>query len=255
MREEENLVKIIMFWLSLISLTFAMSVDLEKDASDCHDQSLGIIVAVNGKANVLSEKSIRKHKAIQGEKLFAGDKLITNAKSKLIMELADGSKVILNESSELILVRFDRMKQDSGEVYYQIKKRVGTKGLKVETSFSIIGIKGTEFIVDLNEKGEIALNEGLVGIESLHAEFELHRQKLMQEYEKYKKEQIDGFEAFKSMEEIVSYVKEFDLEAGKKLSFGSSDLCQDACESHVSENEFSDETKERFEAYRIMLRK
>lgn len=232
-----------------------MTIDTVKDTPDVYKQSLGIISTVKGKADILSAKSIRKYKAKQGEKLFAGDKIITRAKTKLIMELADGSKVILNEDSELTLISFDRMKQDSGEVYYKIKKRVGTRGLKVETSFSIIGVKGTEFIVDLSEEGEIALKEGLVGIESLHAEFELHRQKLMQEYEKYKQEQMDGFEAYKSMNDVVSYVKKFDLEAGKVLSFSNAKLCQATCESHVNENDFSDETKKRFEVYEVMLSK
>lgn len=246
--------KIILFCLSLLISSWAMPVYAQEDTA-LQNEELATVVKIEGKARILPKDSIKKHKAAAGEKLFPGDRIISYNGTKVIIKLTDGSDLIMDEASELLFFDVDRLRQDVGEVYYKIKKRVASKGLKVETSLSIIGIKGTEFIVDLRDEGEIALNEGLIGIESLHAEFELHKEKVMQEYERYKQEQMDGFEAYKAEaeKEVVSYVKAFDLHAGRALSFGKSERCEEECSSYVSEKKLSSEAKERFERYEAML--
>ena len=226
-----------------------------QSADKLEAKSVATIVQLEGKAKVLSNSSIKKHKAKVGETLFEGDKLITYGEAKALVELDDNSKVILNASSELSFLDRKNLKQVSGEVYYKIKTRKASMGLKVETPFSIMGIKGTEFIVDVNGKGQIALNEGLIGIESLHANFELHKKKVMEEYEKFKSEQNAAFEAYKAEArgEIVSYVKSFDLEAGKVLDFTEADECEEECESKVAESEMSEDMTKRFEMYAQMI--
>ncbi len=244
-------------WLMAFSLVFAETVDIEEnDTYELEKTSVAVIVKIDGKAKVLSKESIKKHKANQGEALFEGDKLITYKDATVLVELEDSSQVVLNASSELSFVNTRNLKQHSGEIYYKIKSRKATKGLKVETPFSIMGIKGTEFIVDANGKGQIALNEGLVGIESLHANFELHKAKLMEEYEKFVTEQNAAFEAYKAELEgkEISYVKSFDLEAGKVLNFSEADTCKEACESKVSEEVIPEDLIKRFEMYNEMLR-
>ena len=218
-------------------------------------ESLATIVKLEGKAKVLSNNSIKKHKAKLGEALFEGDKLITYNASKVLVELDDNSNLILNASSELSFLDRKNLKQTAGEIYYKIKTRKASIGLKVETPFSIMGIKGTEFIVDTKGKGQIALNEGLVGIESLHADFELHKKKVMEAYEKYKSEQNAGFEAYKAQAQgkVISYVKAFDLEAGKVLEFSEADECEKDCEAKVAESEMSEELVKRFEMYAKMI--
>ena len=242
-------------WLTLLSLSFAMPIDIEEEIDILEKKSVAVIVKIEGKAKVLSKKSIKKHKAELGEALFEGDTLITYVDTRVLVELDDCSSVILNESSELSFTDVKNLKQASGEVYYKIKTRKSSQGLKVETPFSIMGIKGTEFIVDARGKGEIALNEGLVGIESLYANFELHKAKVMAEYKRFKDEQNTAFEAYKTelAGETISYVKEFDLEAGKSLHFDDAENCQEACESQVSEKEISEDFKKRFEMYKEMI--
>ena len=246
--------RVLLFCLSLITVAWAMSVDTQEDCIS-KNAYLGMVVKIEGKAKVLAKDSIKKHNVAAGEEFYAGDRIITYIRSKVTIKLPDGSNIILNEASELLFVSPDKLRQDAGEVYYKIKKREAAKGLKVETSFSIIGVKGTEFIVDLGDQGEIALNEGVIGIESLHDEFELHKQKVMQEYEKYKQEQMNGFEAYKAKaeDEIVSYVKVFDLEPGRMLRFSKAEHCEKECSSHVSEKGLSSDIKERFETYKAML--
>lgn len=246
--------KVLIALFCLISLGSAMTAATQEKSS-VPKGSVAVIVKIEGSAKVLSKESIKKHQAKAGEVLYAGDKLITYAGTKAIVELDDHSNLVLNAGSELAFVDSNTLKQSTGEVYYKINTRPSTQGLKVETPFSIMGIKGTEFIVDSEGEGQIALNEGLVGIESLSADFELHKQKVMQEYEKFKEEQNAAFEAYKAEAEgeVITYVKAFDLEAGKVLNFSDAQNCQEECASQVNETEIPQELQKRFEMYQEMI--
>jgi len=247
--------KHILTWLSLITLTFAMTADTK---SGCMSHKgalvLGEIVKTQGRAKVFTGPDDLGQRTKEGMRLHAGYKIITYNDSNVILRLEDNSSVVLNENAELSFIDVNNIKQEQGEVYYQIKKRTKTKGLKIQTPFSIIGIKGTEFIVDAN-KTEIALNEGLIGVESLKAEFELHKKDLMQRFEEYTNQLEKEFEEYKALpqDKSVTYVKAFDLEAGKILYFTDADKCQKDCESLVSEEALSEDLKERFKIYKDML--
>lgn len=243
-------------YLLLLVNSWGMSANIDANAADQLNNALVTIIKIEGKVKILSASSIKKHTAVVGELLFQGDKIITYTDSKVVIRAEDDSKLVLNANSELTFVDRSTLEQGRGEVYYNIQKRGNAKGLKVMTPFSIIGIKGTEFIVDANETdGEIALNEGLIGIESLHAEFELHKQKVMAEYEAFKDKQMQEFEAYKAQAQdgIVSYVRSFDLQAGKSLHFGDASGCEEDCESRVNEMDFTDKMAKRFESYQAMI--
>ena len=246
----------LIIYLILFANLWGMSANLEGNTTDRLNSSLVTIIKIEGKVKILPASSIKKHTAVVDELLFKGDKLITYADSKVVVSTSDNSKLVLNENSELTFVDMQKLEQESGEVYYNIQKRGHSKGLKIETPFSIIGIKGTEFIVDANETdGEIALNEGLIGIESLQAEFELHKQKVMAEYEAFKNKQMEEFEAYKAQgqDDVVTYVKAFDLQASKILHFGDASSCEEDCESRVNESDFTDKTAKRFESYQALI--
>ena len=239
----------------MISLALALPHD--KNASSASEKkSVAVILKIDGSAKVLSKKSIKKHQAKPGEALFEGDTLITSADTTAVVELADHSSLVLNAGSELSFIDTNTLKQSAGEIYYKIKTRQSSQGLRVETPFSIMGIKGTEFIVDSQGSGKIALNEGLVGIESLSADFELHRQQVMAEYEKFIDKQNSAFEAYKAEAEgeIVTYVKAFDLEAGKVLNFSAAENCKEACASQVEEIEIPEALQKRFAMYKEMIK-
>lgn len=215
------------------------------------------VVGIEGRAKVLPNGSIKKHTAKPEEKLHAGDRLITYAKSLVRLKLPDGSDVIVDASSELQVLNERTLEQVNGDIYYRIEPRHASRGLQVKTPFSIMGIKGTEFIVSASGNQQIALNEGRVGISALHEAFELHKAKVIAAYEKYKQEQEAEYEAFKAEAEgkVVSYVKAFDLEAGHVLNFNQPDSCQQACEKKVDEETIDRQIKERFTYYQTMITK
>jgi len=236
-----------------IGQLFAMDLPSEMNKNEVFP--VAIIVKIDGKAKILPLSSIKKHTAMAGEGLLKGDKLITYANTKVLIKLLDESKIVLNENAEMVLSSNALIRQERGEVYYKINKRSMSQGLRVETPFSIIGIKGTEFIVNFEGDGQIALNEGLVGITSPGEDFELFKEKELSDFEKYQQQQNEDFEAYKrkTEDEMAAYVKSFDLQANKMLIFASSKKCKEDCEKKVVEETFSDEITASFKTYQEMV--
>jgi hypothetical protein len=180
---------------------------------------------VKGTAKVQHPGSIKKSKVKAGAALAAGDTLLTYRNAKVVLTMKDKTKIVVNEYAKLELLSEDEFSQSGGKVFFKVTKRKSGKGLKVKTPFAIIGVKGTQFVVTDSDKDKsLALNEGLVGVDSPTGDkfAVLDKDKLdaamgssgpnaeMAEFEKYKKD---------LMAEFTEYVKSFDLKPGKKLSF------------------------------------
>jgi len=241
----------------LLVLTLLISLSAQENITQEQELEafpIATIMQIEGKAKILPANSIKKHRATLGEGLLAGDRLIAYDHTKVLIKLLDSSNIILDENAELLLSSENDFTQERGEIYYSITKRAKSVGLKVHTPFSIIGIKGTEFIVNFKDQGRIALNEGLVGITSPGADFELYKEKTLSDFEKYQRQQKQGFEEYKRNieDEIAAYVKSFDLQANKMLTFGAAKNCKSDCEKQVVEDDFSQEIIERFKGYQEM---
>lgn len=221
----------------------------------CASEPLATLMSLEGKVKVLSNKSIKKHTAKVNDVLYKGDKLITYVNSKVLLQLNDASTIILDANAELVFNDNTHLSQNSGEVYYQITSRPKHQGLQVETPFSIIGIKGTEFIVNFKDEGQIALNEGLVGITSPNAAFELYQEKKLSDFEKFQAKQQSDFKAYKQKfeDQIAAYVKSFELRSHKMLTFNKADACKESCEKQVVEAEFTQDINAKFQAYQQFI--
>lgn len=214
--------KLFILSLLLISLSFGNDV-------------IGTITKIQGKVKVLKDGEIRKITATENQELFKNDLIITYTKAMANVKLKDGSKITLNQKSKLSLISNNNIKQESGKVYYNIQKR-GINGLKVTTNFSIIGVKGTQFIITDEEGNKsLSLKEGLVGVSSLTKEFELHKKSIYDEMEAFKKE----FQSYKKEEnkEFLEYTKSFDLQENQTISFDKNVVIQNIM-GDKSKNEF-----------------
>ena len=163
--------------------------------------------------------------------MSAGDTLLTYRNAKVVLTMKDKTKIVVNEYAKLELLSQDEFAQSGGKVFFKVSKRKSGKGLKVKTPFAIIGVKGTQFVVTDSDKDKsLALNEGLVGVDSPTGDkfAVLDKDKLdaavgssggpnaaLAEFEKYKKD---------LMAEFTEYVKSFDLNPGKKLSFNGTNV-------------------------------
>jgi len=213
--------------------------------------AVAVVLKMEGKAKLLPANSLKKHRLKVGEHVAAGDQLFTYADSSAVLKFNDASVVVLDENARLLLHSELSLQQKSGAVYYRIEKRSRSGGLKVETPFSIIGIKGTEFIVDFKGSGRIALNEGVVAVTSPQERFELYRQREMSDFERYQQQQDRGFKAYKRRieEQIAAYLVSFDLQRQQMLTFQDAGHCKEACGSQVFEEGFTPEIKARFKYY------
>lgn len=175
--------------------------------------------------------------------------IVTRAASKAVIQFSDGSMAVLNESSSLLVEKSEWLSQLGGRIYFAFKKIFGKKPRKIKTSFVTLGIRGTSFIVDSNAGTEsVALQEGLLNVESPGEDFELHKAKpkddfaaFMQQQQNEAEKVNDEFAAYKKQinDEFVEYVKEFTLQPNKVISFKG---------NRVDETELSDSLRQEFSA-------
>jgi len=214
--------------MSLFSTLFALSV-------------VGEIESLNGNVKVKSEGSIKKSKLSSGQSINAGDLIISSRDSSVKIKLVDGSSLVLAELSTVHFTSIYEAEQVEGKVLYSITSRDAKNSLKIKTPFAVIGIKGTTFIINATEESSVTLKEGLIGVTSLNAEFELYRKKIDDEFSAFKaqsaaamQQEKDEFEKFKN-DNYTKYekpiiTKEFDLHALHRISFDGTKVKEDAFE-------------------------
>ena len=201
------------FLLLLISLTDATAATEE--------EAVATLERFDGLVKVMPKGSLRRSRVVVQHKLYSGDMVLSYRNAHALILLNDGSKVVLDESAS---IRFssNEVEQRSGAVYYEIHHRNARHALKVKTEFAIIGIKGTTFIVNADdEKESVALQEGAIKVESPEAAFRLYRDKVNADFIAYQNRQNQGFEAYKNRqnEKMASYVRAFEMQAGKVVHF------------------------------------
>jgi hypothetical protein len=218
---------------------------------------VGKIQSFNGTIKVKSEGSIKKKKVTSNIEIQAGDLVTTSSNSSIEIKLIDGSLIVLAQRSTIHFTSVYEAQQIEGKVLYSITSRDAKNSLKIKTPFAVIGIKGTKFIIDATEEKSVTLKEGLIGVTSLNAEFELYRKKLDDEFSAFKAQSTaaiqhekDEFEKYKkdayTKYEKPIITKEFDLHALHRISFDGKKVKEDA---------FADSDKKAFEYFEQLIEK
>ena len=206
---------------------------------------LGTVGSIKGNVKVKSENSIKKNKLLPKSMINSGDMIITYSNASVIIDLKDGSQIILDAKSTLHFKTPKNIEQVEGKIYYKITSRDVKNKLKIKTPFAIIGIKGTTFVVTATDTSSVALKDGLIGVTSLAEEFELYREKTLSEYKQYIQKSTDAFEKYKDDRyEAPIRTKEFDLKAGKTVSFNK---------SKVNENSWTQEDDAEFSHFEALI--
>jgi len=183
---------------------------------------VGSVELMSGILKIKSDSSIKKKRVLLGQELVTGDMIVSSKNSSAKLKLVDGSILVLDEKSTLHFLSEQHAKQLEGKVLYKITSRDSKNALVLQTPFAIIGIKGTTFIVNATENSSVSLQEGLIGVRAINEEFELYRKRVQKEFDDYINKQDLEFEKFKNAQNQYAKVestKEFDLEAGNKISF------------------------------------
>jgi len=161
--------------------------------------------------------------------LCQGDEVHTFSGQALVSSSAKDS-MIMGPDSVLVIKGRNTMGVGQGKVLFDIQKRTAANSVQVATRLTVIGVKGTRFLVsDQNKALSVTMDEGVVDVKSTTGPIKLFREKAGQEqadFETYKKEarqaveaEKKAFDAYKEnlQREFVGYVRNIELSAGNSL--------------------------------------
>lgn len=213
------------------------------------------IMSAEGSVTV-AEAEGKDSKPAQSKSLVnTGNIVATGADARAVVKVASDGYVVMGKNSKVEITQSSKDKpgffrQISGAVYYAINSIKG-KGKKVEvrTATTTIGIRGTRFIVtDTDDRKEIGMRKGVVNVESVNGDFEIHKKSAQDEFEAYKREGAAAvektqreFEEYKQKteQEFVEFKKEFSLSADRMATFDG---------KKVEDKPLSGETKKDMES-------
>lgn len=220
-------------------LMIAVLTTLSGFASD----KAGNITSFNGRVQVFDGVSPRGVKVTKPDtEIFIKNRVATKSKSNAVINFANEDKIALGKNSTLLIEGFDNYKPESGKVVFSIQTRGGTRGVDIALKTAVIGVKGTEFLVDADwdaNKYNIFLKEGLIECRAKEGKFKKYQDVVMDEYEAYVRKMAGEYEDYiKELEEqYVEYVESFIMEPGMAFNVDGNE---------VRSLKFTDEIDEAF---------
>lgn len=229
---------------------FALLITLVMQGSVYAEEYRGRILKVNGDVHIITEKG--EMRKLEESKFLVRemDTIVTTENGSAVVRFNDGSMSVMSEKSQLRVEKTNWLSHIGGKIYFTFRKVFG-KPKKVRTRFATIGVRGTTFIItddDITGQG-VALQEGLVEVESPGEAFEIHREQEEDEFAAFKQgmrerqQQIqDEFAEYKNetMQQFVEYKKEFLLEPNYVIRFDG---------NRVDETKMTENDMKEFEAF------
>lgn len=189
------------------------------------------ITAFEGQVSVKpAGKVVKKSPGKLPAALCAGDEVHTFQGKALIAAKQD--KITVDADSVLTLNPNEQVTVGKGQALFDIQKRQTGRGIQIATRLSVIGVKGTRFLVSDKPEGvAVALDEGVVDVKSTKGKLGLYREKEVvkqppMDFEAFKRQVQEGVEAEKKafeeykkelVREFVAYVDSVTMQAGTEL--------------------------------------
>ena len=175
--------------------------------------------------------------------------IVTAQGGSAVVRFNDGSLSVLDSNSSLRVGKTGWLSHLGGRIYFVFNKVFGGER-RVEARFATIGIRGTSFIVVDDDSGQaVALQEGLLTIESIGSVFEIYRVQNLDEFDNYKQQVLDQQQTLsaeyddyreKIQREFVGYRQSFTLQPEHIIRFDG---------TRVDEGLFDEEIKVEFEKF------
>jgi len=209
---------LLIVFLSCLSFSFAAQDD---DALDSDTEYVGEIPKFEGTV-LLREFKNKPHKLQElGQTINIGTAIRTQPESIAFVKFQDGTKVVLKENTQLTVKGINYLDVDDGVVLFDIAKVKRKKEYQVAVRLSILGIRGTQFLVDArNDEFQVYLKQGSMFIRAQEEEFQFiqkqFQKEFKQELEDFKKESKAIKKEFKSFKDdkeksFKEFVKQIDL--------------------------------------------
>ena len=127
-------------------------------AANAAEENSGMVVASRGEVSALADGSSRELK--QGDFIYVNDEIQTGARSFAVLQFTDGAKVTVRPDSKLVIETYLYTGDDSDEATLSLVSgglRVITGAMakthpenyKVRTPVALMGVRGTEFSIQL----------------------------------------------------------------------------------------------------------
>lgn len=190
----------------------------------------GKVLKLTGDVEVIDARGETRSIKNVDEPLNEMDTIVTKKDASVVVRFNDGALSVLDEKSRLRVEKTSWFSYLGGKVYFTFKKVFGEHQRMVKTRAATIGVRGTTFIINENSErsGEsVALKEGELQIESTGPAFEIHKKKILDEFEQFKLEQQrekqaqkNEFEQYKqqTMHEFVEYRREYVLRPNRVIN-------------------------------------
>ncbi len=211
----------------------------------------GKVLKFNGEVEVVNAKGEKRLIKKVDEPLDEMDTMATKKGAHIVVQFNDGALSMLDEKSRLRVEKTSWYSYLGGKVYFSFKKIFG-EPRRVKTRAATIGIRGTTFIISENEKqnGEtVALKEGLLQIVSTGPAFEVHKEKIIDEFTQFKQQRQQEIQAMQSefeqykqqtRQELVEYRHQFTLQPNRVVNLSG---------YRVDEAAMSEANKADFESF------
>lgn len=183
--------------------------------------------------------------------------IVTEKLSNVLLVLNNGTAIVIGENSKLNIDDELTITQEDGEVYYATKifkplNKIHSNNYKIKVRTALIGVRGTEFIINQSKTTNLQLSSGNITIYPINQEFEVYTKKIKNEFEQFKKgfddylQQIDReFNDFKEKQWEFSYkTKEFELSKNSSITIDNNKLYKE---------KMSDTDLEKFVLYRDIV--
>lgn len=216
------------------------------------EDSRGEVVGINGCVYVSDASGERTTVEEAGMAVREADTVVTGEGSSAIIRFNDGVLSVLDEKSRLRVEKTSWLSHLGGRVYFTFRKVFGGKR-QITTRFATLGIRGTTFIVYDDDSGQgVALQEGVLDIESDGEAFELYKQQRVDEFEAFKQQRLqqqqelgEEFDDYKQQlqHEFIEYRDSFTLQPDTLVRFDG---------TRVIESRIDDSVKETFEDFEMI---
>lgn len=218
-------------------------------ASAYAEDHRGKVLKTGGQVHIVDRRGERRTVDESGLIVREMDTIVTAVGGHAIVRFTDGTLSVLDENSSLQVEKANWLSHLSGKIYFTFKKAFGERR-QVKTRFATLGIRGTTFIVYDDDMGQgVALEEGLLEIESLGPLFEIHKQQELDEFEAFQRQALEQqqntrneFENYKNQAQIafIEYQRSFTLRPNRVIQIDG---------IRVDEHDIDDRMKAEFENF------
>lgn len=190
---------------------------------------IGSIVKYTGRVTVFDGVSPRGTDVeAAAVPVMPGNIIMTNRTSTAVILMNTGDRIALSENSKVTFTDTGRYDPKNGKSVYKITKRGTANGLKVGLKTAVIGVKGTEFLIDIDDSGEskVYLKDGNISVDAMNGDFIKHNAIEIDEYAAFVAKLTGEYDKYLEdlHKEYTEYVKSFTMSPGQAVVIDGNDV-------------------------------